>query len=198
MKRITGSFLVLMAVFFLAGCASAPQVSYGNPEQVETVTSDFGSTDLQMIAEKMVNSLLASPVLSSGARPVFYVHRVRNMTDEHIDTRSITDKMRVTLLKSGRVRFSAVSEVNDEILKQLEYQSRSGVVDPATARSAGSQVGADYFMFGEISSIRKAAGRVEDVYFKFTLNLVNIKTGLIEWADAKEIRKEAKRPLMGS
>lgn len=198
MKRITGSFLVLMAVFFLAGCASAPQVSYGNPEQVETVTSDFGSTDLQMIAEKMVNSLLASPVLSSGARPVFYVHRVRNMTDEHIDTRSITDKMRVTLLKSGRVRFSAVSEVNDEILKQLEYQSRSGVVDPATARSAGSQVGADYFMFGEISSIRKAAGRVEDVYFKFTLNLVNIKTGLIEWADEKEIRKEAKRPLMGS
>lgn len=198
MKRITGSFLVLMAVFFFAGCASAPQVSYGNPEQVETVTSDFGSTDLQMIAEKMVNSLLASPVLSSGARPVFYVHRVRNMTDEHIDTRSITDKMRVTLLKSGRVRFSAVSEVNDEILKQLEYQSRSGVVDPATARSAGSQVGADYFMFGEISSIRKAAGRVEDVYFKFTLNLVNIKTGLIEWADEKEIRKEAKRPLMGS
>ena len=198
MKRITGSFLVLMAVFFLAGCASAPQVSYGNPEQVETVTSDFGSTDLQMIAEKMVNSLLASPVLSSGARPVFYVHRVRNMTDEHIDTRSIPDKMRVTLLKSGRVRFSAVSEVNDEILKQLEYQSRSGVVDPATARSAGSQVGADYFMFGEISSIRKAAGRVEDVYFKFTLNLVNIKTGLIEWADEKEIRKEAKRPLMGS
>ena len=198
MKRITGSFLVLMAVFFLAGCASAPQVSYGNPEQVETVTSDFGSTDLQMIAEKMVNSLLASPVLSSGARPVFYVHRVRNMTDEHIDTRSITDKMRVTLLKSGRVRFSAVSEVNDEILKQLEYQSRSGVVDPATARSAGSQVGADYFMFGEISSIRKAAGRVEDVYFKFTMNLVNIKTGLIEWADEKEIRKEAKRPLMGS
>lgn len=126
MKRITGSFLVLMAVFFFAGCASAPQVSYGNPEQVETVTSDFGSTDLQMIAEKMVNSLLASPVLSSGARPVFYVHRVRNMTDEHIDTRSITDKMRVTLLKSGRVRFSAVGEVNDEILKQLEYQSRSG------------------------------------------------------------------------
>lgn len=198
MKEIRGSFLVLMTVFFLAGCASAPQVSYGNPEQVETVTSDFGSTDLQMIAEKMVNSLLASPVLSSGARPVLYVHRVRNMTDEHIDTRSITDKMRVTLLKSGRVRFSAVGEVNDEILRQLEYQSRSRVVDPATARSAGSQVGADHFMFGEISSIRKAAGRVEDVYFKFTMNLVNIKTGLIEWADEKEIRKVAKRPLMGS
>jgi penicillin-binding protein activator len=197
MKRTMGIIFIVTTVFLFAGCASAPQVSYGNPEQVETVTADFGSTDLQMIAEKMVNSLLASPVLSAGSRPVFYVHKVKNMTDEHIDTKSITDKIRVTLLKSGRVRFSAVNEVNDEILKQLEYQSKSGVVDLKTAKSAGSQVGADYFLFGEIASIKKKAGRVEDVYFKFTMNLVNIKTGLIEWADEKEIRKEAKKPLMG-
>jgi penicillin-binding protein activator len=197
MKRTLGITVAVLAVLLAAGCANTPQVTYGNPEQVETVTADFGSTDLQTIAEKMVNSLLASPVLASGARPVFYVHTVKNMTDEHIDTRSVTDKIRVTLLKSGKVRFSAVNEVNDEILKQLEYQTKSGVVDPKTAHSAGSQVGADYFMFGEITSIKKSAGRVKDVYFKFTLNLVNIKTGLIEWADEKEIRKEAKKPLMG-
>jgi uncharacterized protein (TIGR02722 family) len=145
----------------------------------------------------MVNSMLASPVLTSGARPVFYVHKVKNMTDEHIDTKAVTDKIRVTMLKSGKVRFSAVNEVNDEILKQLEYQTKSGVVDPKTAHSAGSQVGADYFLFGEITSIKKSAGRVKDVYFKFTMNLVNIKTGLIEWADEREIRKEAKKPLLG-
>ena len=197
MKRTIGILSIFIAMYFISGCASAPDVSYGNPEQVETVTTGFGSTDLQMIAEKMVNSLLATPVLSSGRRPVFYVHQVKNMTDEHIDTKSVTDKIRVTLLKSGRVQFSAVNEVNDEILKQLEYQTKSGIVDPATAKSAGYQVGADYFLFGEISSIRKAAGRVLDVYFKFTMNLVNIKTGLIEWADEKEIRKQAKKPLLG-
>jgi penicillin-binding protein activator len=198
MKRHIGIALtVVAAAIVLAGCQSAPEVSYGNPEQVETVTTGFGSTDLQSIAEKMVNSLLATPVLASGNRPVFYVHRVKNMTDEHIDTKSLTDKIRVTLLKSGRVRFTAVNEVNDEILKQLEYQSKSGVVSAATAKAVGGQVGADYFLFGEISSIKKSAGRVQDVYFKFTLNLVNIRTGLIEWADEKEIRKEAKKPLMG-
>jgi penicillin-binding protein activator len=197
MKKILGIMLAVMVVSLAAGCASAPEVSYGNPEQVETVTADFGSTDLQTIAEKMVNSLLASPVLATGSRPVFYVHKVKNMTDEHIDTKAVTDKIRVTLLKSGKVRFSAVNEVNDEILKQLEYQTKSGVVDPKTAHSAGSQVGADYFLFGELTSIKKSAGRVKDVYFKFTLNLVNIKTGLIEWADEKEIRKEAKKPLLG-
>ena len=198
MKR-TMILVSLVCVFFwVSGCASSPTVTYGSPEQVETVTTEFGSTDLQMIAEKMVNSLLATPMLSSGQRPILYVHQVKNKTDEHLDTKSVTDKIRVTLLKSGRVQFTAVNEVNDEMIKQLEYQTSSGYVDPKTAATIGRQVGADYFLFGEITSIKKSAGRVKDVYFKFTLNLVNIETGLIEWADEKEIRKQAKKPLIGS
>jgi penicillin-binding protein activator len=197
MKKMAVFVSIGILSMLVVGCATTPSVQYGSPEQVETVTTEFGSTDLQMIAEKMVDSLLATPLLQSGKRPVFYVHNVQNRTDEHIDTKSITDKIKVTLLKSGLVRFSAVSEVNDEILKQLEYQTRAGVVDPKTAKNFGQQVGADYFLYGEISSIKKRAGRVEDVYYKITLNLVNISTGLIEWADEKEIRKEAKKPLMG-
>jgi uncharacterized protein (TIGR02722 family) len=171
-------------------------VTYGNPDQVETVSADFGSTDLQMIAEKMANSLIASPVFSSG-RPVLYVQHVRNKTDEHIDTESVTDKIKVTLLKSGKVRFSAIGDVKDELVNQLEFQAGSGMVDRKTAKSIGKLVGADYFLYGELASIKKSAGRVKDVYFKFTLNLVNIQTGLIEWADEKEIRKQAKKPLLG-
>ncbi len=184
-------------VIVAAGCASTPAVSYGSPDQVETVTTDFGSTDLQMIAEKMVNSLLASPILASGKQPVFYVQTVRNRTDEHIDTKAVTDKIRVTLLRSGKVKFTAIAEVKDELVNQLEFQASSGMVDPATARSIGKLVGADYFLYGELASIRKSAGRLKDVYYKFTLNLVNIQNGLIEWADEKEIRKQAKKPLLG-
>ncbi len=198
MKRLMMLLSVSLVIIISSGCASTPNVSYGNPEQVETVTADFGSTDLQMIAEKMVNSLLATPLLQSGKRPVMYISSVKNKTDEHIDTKSITEKIKVTLLKSGRVQFSAVSEANDEIIKQLEYQNLTDYVDPSTRKNLGKQVGADYFLYGEISSIKKQAGKVEDVYFKITLNLVNISTGLLEWADEKEIRKSAKRPLLGN
>ncbi|MGO9145590.1 MAG: penicillin-binding protein activator LpoB [Desulfomonilia bacterium] len=197
MKRLYLLLSIAALVSIFWGCASTPVVSYGNPDQVETVTADFGSTDLQMIAEKMVNSLLASPVISSGSRPVIYVQHVRNKTDEHIDTESVTDKIKVTMLKSGKVRFSAVGDVKDELVNQLEFQASSGMVDPKTAKSIGRLVGADYFLYGELASIKKSAGRVKDVYFKFTLNLVNIQTGLIEWADEKEIRKQAKKPLLG-
>ena len=197
MKRLYLLLSIAAVVFIFYGCASTPEVNYGNPDQVETVTADFGSTDLQIIAEKMVNSLLATPVLSSGNRPVFYVQNVRNKTDEHIDTKSVTDKIKVTLLKSGKVRFSAIGEVKDELVNQLEFQASSGMVDPKTAKSIGKLVGADYFLYGELASIRKSAGRIKDVYYKFTLNLVNIQSGLIEWADEKEIRKQAKKPLLG-
>jgi len=197
MKKFMLVLFMSVSLFLFSGCATTPTVNYGSPEQVETVTADFGSTDLQMIAEKMVNSLLASPILSSGKKPVFYVSAVQNRTDEHLDMKSVTDKIKVTLLKSGKVRFSAVGEANDEIIKQLEYQASSGAVDPNTAKSFGNQVGADFFLYGDFSSIRKSAGRVKDVYYKFTLNLVSIQTGLIEWADEKEIRKQAKKPLMG-
>ena len=35
----------------LVGCASGPDVSYVDSKKVETVNVDFGSTDLQSIAE---------------------------------------------------------------------------------------------------------------------------------------------------
>lgn len=188
----------MMVVALASGCARGPKVRYGDPTKVETLNPDFGSTDLQTIADQMVNSMVRYPGIANGRRPVVQVSRVQNRTSEHIDTQSVTDKIRTALVKTGMVRFTAVSDINKEMLDNLEYQSASGVVDPRTAKRAGKQIGADYFLFGNISSIVKEAGRSTDVYYKFTLNLVDVETGIIEWTDEKEIRKEAKRPIFGS
>jgi hypothetical protein len=155
---------------------------------VETLTVDFGSTDLQAIAEKMVRSLLSSPAIQEGNRPVLQVATVKNKTKEHIDTKAITDKIRTTLINSGKVEFTA-AEIREDVLAELEYQRESGYVDPETRKPVGKQVGADFLLAGEISSINKQKGDTRDTYFKITLNLVDIETGLISWADEKEIRK---------
>jgi hypothetical protein len=166
-------------------------VQYGDATGVETLTADYGSTDLQMVAAKMVQSMLASPVIQEGNRPVLQVATVVNKSEEHIDTQAITDKIRTTLLQSGKVRFSA-GEVRDEMIQELQYQQGSGYVDPATSKKIGKQVGADYLLTGAIAQIRKQKDKDKDVYFKFTMNLVNLESGLIEWADEKEIRKTEK------
>lgn len=191
--RCAPAFLALLCLLS-PGCAK--RVGYGDPTATETLTIDFGSTDLQRIADRMVQSLLSSSVVRQEHRPVLLVSHVRNKTDEHIDTKAITDKIRTSLLQSGAVRFVA-DEVRDEVIRELRYQTDSGYVDPETRKRIGRLVGAGYLLMGEITSIRKKAGRETDLYFKITLNLVEIETGLIRWAEEKEIRKGQTRPLIG-
>jgi hypothetical protein len=186
------------AVLVLGGCAGGQHVRYQDPGKVETLNAEWGSTDLQSTADRMVGSLIRHPVIATGNRPVIQVSTVKNKTTEHIDTKSVTDKIRTALIKTGMVRMTAVSDANREILENLDYQSGSGVVSKKTAKSVGKQIGADYLLYGEIDSIVKSEGRSQDVYYKFTLNLVDVETGIIEWSDEKEIRKEAERPFFGS
>ena len=124
------------------------------------------------------------------------VSTFRNKTSEHIDCESITNTVRTKLLKSGKVQFTAVTEANKELVEQLEYQNGE-MGDPATAQPKGKQVGADFLLQGVITSIGKKAGRDQDLYYKVTMNLINIKTGLIEWAEEKELRKTSHKSIFG-
>ena len=173
---------------------SGPQVRYGDTRAVETVTVDYGSTDLQSIAEAMARSLLQTKVIS-GSRdaPTVTVADVKNKTSEYIDTRVITDKIRTQLLKSGQVRFAVnINEMQSQV-DELKRQNQSGLYKNSTISKTGNMEGAKYRIEGSISSIVKLTKNVKDVYYVFNLNLINNETGLLEWADEKEIRKTATR-----
>ena len=86
---------------------------------------------------------------------------------------------------------------NWHIQQQLSYQKDSGSVDPNTAIKMGQQIGAEYMMYGNLTSIVKRGGSSKDVYYKFTLKVLHVKTGLIEWSDEKEIRKSSAKSLFG-
>jgi len=188
MKAKNTPVILVGMIILLLFSACGTKVEYGDPDAVETLTVDFGSTDLQMIAAKMVKSLLASPAIQEHYRPVVGVSTVQNKTQEHIDTQAITDKIRTTLIQSGKVRFSAM-ESRDAVNRELEYQADSGYVDSSSRQKMGKQVGVGYLLTGAISSIKKRRGSTIDVFYQMTMNLVNVQTGLIDWADEKEIRK---------
>ena len=185
-----------MALF--SGCASQA-VSYGDAQATETLTKDFGSTDLQQIAAKMVDDMLAFPPvieMTQARRPVLFVDRIKNKTQEHIDTESITDTIQNKLINSGKFRFVDMTSVG-AMADQLAYQQQSGMVDKRTAVKTGSQIAAEYMLNGNLSSIVKNSGGKRDVYYKFTFKLQNLKTGIVEWTGEKEIRKSAKRAAFG-
>jgi uncharacterized protein (TIGR02722 family) len=185
--------VMFVAIGLLAACSS-PQVRYGDAKQIETVNADYGSTDLQMIAEAMTRSLLQSKAISgSKDAPIVTLADVKNKTSEYIDTRVITDKIRTQLLKSGQVRFAvSVSEMQNQT-EELKRQNQSGLYKNSTIAKTGNMQGAQYRIEGSIASIVKTNKDVKDVYYVFNLNLINNESGLIEWADEKEIRKTATR-----
>jgi penicillin-binding protein activator len=178
---------VLAAALLVGGCAKE-QVRYGDAKGVETVTNQFGSTDLQMIAESMTRSMLQAPVVTSSNLPIVTVQEVKNKTSEYIDTRAITDSIRAELQKSGRVRFAVDAAAMEQQVEELQRQ-QSEMYDKEEAAQVGKMVGAQYRLEGNITSIVKQAKDVKDVYYKFNLQMWNIRSGLLEWSDEKEIRK---------
>ena len=185
--RLAALLPVLAAALILGGCAK-PQTRYGDARGVETVTNQFGSTDLQMIAESMTRSMLQTPVIVAGNLPIVTVQDVKNKTSEYIDTRAITDSIRAELQKSGKVRFAVDAAAMQQQVEELERQ-QSDLYDKEQAAEKGRMVGAQYRMEGNITSIVKQAKDVKDVYYKFNLQLWNVRNGLLEWSDEKEIRK---------
>jgi len=191
MKRVLDLRVVLLpmliGVLLVAGCAKE-KVRYGDAKAVETVTNQFGSSDLQMIAESMTRSFLQSDIVANGSRPIVTVQEVKNKTSEYIDTRAITDSIRTELQKSGRVRFAVDAAAMQQQVDELKRQ-QSELYEKDKAAQVGKMVGAAYRIEGNITSIVKQAEDVKDVYYKFNLQLWNIQNGLMEWGDEKEIRK---------
>lgn len=174
-------------------------VSYNDARSIETLNVDFGSTDLQLIAERMVTSLISSNALKvdpsdPNKPPLVCITRLKNDTSEHIDTKSITDKIRTALIKSGKIRFSAL-EVQKDLIDQ--YILQNDLADPKTRKRAGKQVGCKYLLSGNISSIVKETGRVKDVYYKITLQVTDVESAVIDWADEVEIRKDRIKSIFG-
>ena len=196
MKNVTTSRLntrallctaLLGTLLGISGCAK-DTVRYGDPRGVETVTNEFGSTDLQLIAESMTRSMLNSPVIGSSNLPIVTVQDVKNKTSEYIDTRAITDSIRSELQKSGRVKFAVDAAEMRQQIEELQRQ-QSEYYDPKKSAEIGRMTGAAYRLEGNITSIVKQAKDVKDVYYKVNLQLWNIQNGLLEWTDEKEIRK---------
>lgn len=194
MNRILAAATTLL---ILGGCASnssrSDSVQYGDSKGVETLTNQFGSTDLQTIAEAMTRSLLQSAVITQGKRPLITVADVKNKTSEYIDTRSITDSIRAQMAKSGSVRFAVDIDAMQSQTDELARQNQSGLYKKQTVKKVGNMQAADYRLEGNITSIVKNASGVKDVYYKFSLVLVGIESGVLEWADEKDIRKTSRR-----
>lgn len=190
-----------LSALLLSGCVTnspvvggGGDVSYGDSKAVETVTTDLGSTDIQMVAEKMTQSMIQHPVVQDviRKRQLLMASPVKNKTSEYFDTRLITDTILTQLQKNG-VRYVIEGEDMQNQTDELRRQNQTGLYDKSKSVKVGKMQGAKFRIDGSVSSIVKKNANVKDVFYKVNMRLIEIETGIVEWSEEKEIRKTAKR-----
>jgi len=167
-----------------------------NVQDTNLLTDKWSESDMQKAVADLVASATAHPAIAAAKRPpIVMVTKLQNKTSEHIDTQSVTDMFTVELMKTGKVTF-VDKAAREDIAEEYDYQD-SGMVNRETKKGKGGQVGADFIMNGRLDSIVQEAGKDKTIYYKMTMNLTNLKTGLIQWTDNKQIRKEFKKKRVG-
>ncbi len=194
MKLITYAAIALIGI--TTGCAGPrafTKGTYEDPKTIALLDDRFNENDMQLIAKKVVDSILKAPL--NRPEPAIMLGKMRNRTTEHIDMVALSDKIKTALIQSGKVRFVDVTNRKD-IATEYEYQ-QSGYVDPAQAKAPGKQTGSDLILTGTLSANVQEVGKDKLIYYKATFQLTDLVSSEIIWTDEKEIRKAYKKRSIG-
>lgn len=182
---------------FFAGCAPKFQGTYNDPNEVEIVDDKWNETDARKTAEYMIAEVLSKPWLDEfrtshkGKKPFVIVDDIENRTDEHIDTKTLTEFVRDELINSRKVRFLN-APARKKVLDEIRYQN-SGAVRKKDRGRGGRQFGSDYLLGGAVSSSVHTQGGLKTVTYQVVMNLTSIVTGEMEWSGKRRVKKRFKR-----
>ncbi len=194
---------VLTLVVALGGGCAAFRASTKTVDvtQERHMGARYDYSDLRNISQKVVDELLQSPFLQNQPTPpILMVAGIQNRTSRYMDTKALSDKMRTALLQSGKAQF--VNEARrEELLKEQGYQAAHAA--PGAQVQVGRQLGARYMLSGSMVEMESTSPRQvrvskqELVYYKLTIEVTDLETGLIVWTTEQEFAREQSLPLIG-
>lgn len=199
-KVIVGSFALvsICSVFVCTGCRSAVVATETQLDR-KAMTAALEPQDIRRTVEKMVDSMLADQAFITeigGKRPVLDITGIKNRSSMHVDMKSITSSIRTKLIRSRKFRFMDKTTSADD-LQFMNDQALNGMTDQSKIVRMGAQSAAQMYLYGELSEMRQHVNGITDRYYKFTLNLKDIKSGEIVWSDEQEIRKQQDKAVIG-
>jgi len=198
MSRIALLSIGLSLLLVSSGCGpkAFTKGEYDDPTRVELLDDKFNEADMQQMADTVIKAMVACAYVANAPKPpVVIVERVSNRTEEHIDTVSMTDKIRTALIKSGKVRF-VNKEERGTLSDEYDYNAAGNVSGP-TAKKKGNQIGADYILSGNLATNVQQVGNDKFIYYKITMNLTNMESSTIDCTEDREIRKKFRKRSIG-
>ena len=192
-------FFVGLTLFAMCtGCATGHGPVYvGNPDDIRPLTTKIEPQDVRVTVEKMTESLLSDPGVldaTKGARPILDIEPMKNKTQMIVDMKSITDSIRMRLIRSRQFRFVDRSTSGADITI-MDEQAQLGLTDPRKAIRPGHQSAAQMYLTGELTEMTQTDGRTLHRSYKFSMILKDLLSGEIVWADENPISKVTHRSV---
>ncbi len=187
----TTSLLPLFGlVFLLAGCN--PTVTRVESDTVTDLSGKWNDTDSRLVAEEMIQDVLSRGWLSKfnrskGKAPTVIVGTVRNLSHEHINTRTFVADMERELINSGEVEFVASAQDRKEVRSEVKDQDLNSSEE--SRKSMGNEVGADFMLQGSINTIVDAVSGEQARFYQIDLTLIELGTNRKVWVGQKKIKK---------
>lgn len=199
-RRILVPILVSLTALSLNGCGKETKVTRVDTGLVTDLSGRWNDTDSKQVAETMVKEALSYPwldnyVKAKGHQPIVVVGTVVNRSHEHINTQTFITDLQRELTNSQKVTFVASKGEREELRNERREQAVHARED--TQKSAGKEVGADYMMTGNISTILDEADGTKAVFYQVDLELIDLESNVKTWYGQKKIKKvvERKRTL---
>ncbi|SQD79100.1 penicillin-binding protein activator LpoB [Moritella yayanosii] len=186
-KLVLGSILVST---LLTGCStSVERIDAG---QTVDLSGAWNDTDSQMVAQEMISDVLARPwynnfTAKTGKVPAVIIGTVRNLSHEHINTKTFVNEMERELINSGRVEFVASRDERNEIREERIDQDLNST--ESTRNAAGQEQGADFILKGQINTIIDTAGSEQVRYYQVDLSLISLADNRKVWVGQKKLKK---------
>ena len=132
---------------------------------------------------------------NGGELPTVIFGTVRNRTVEHIAVNTFLRDMERAFVNSGDVQVVADRDERGEIRAERTDQQTNST--PESRTRLRSELGADYILIGEITSIEDVEGGREVVLYQVDLNLTDLETNLRVWVGQKKLKKFIQRRRRG-
>ena len=194
MFRICAGLAAILVGTGIAGCGTS--VSRMDSSEVRDLSGDWNDTDSRLVSEEMIQDALSRPWLENATRqvkrsPVVIVGEVRNLSHEHINTRTFVADLERALTNSGKVEFVAARDERGQVRSERKDQDTHARED--TRKAMGQEFGADFMLSGTINTIYDVEGRTQIRFYQIDLTLISMTDNRKVWIGQKKIKKEVKR-----
>ena len=189
-KRFVYSLIIAVAVAGISACGQ--KVTRVETDTVTDLSGNWNDTDSRLVADEMIQDALSQSWLTrfnreQGKAPTVIVGEVRNLSHEHINTRTFISDIERALINSGEVEFVASSEERGEV--RAERKDQDLHASEETRKAMGQEIGADFMLKGSINTIIDAVSGEQVRFYQVDLTLIDLANNRKVWVGQKKIKK---------